>query len=124
MKGRRGRVTISGSMHLVKRFFIEASSGSGFQEVTEDEYNRSFPPKDIFGFEPLCGHHPKGWPMHSEALAVHPDQVDEANARARRHGIACRYERGTGVCEIDSEADKSKLVRLEGFVNKQAGYNG
>ena len=116
--GRVGRMEIGGSgCH----YYINGA------EVTREEWDAAFPSKLGALFESgetLTGRSSSAWPMHSEAFAVHPDQVDAANDRNRKHGIAARYERGTGVCEIDSEADKVKLCKLEGFLNKQAGYRG
>lgn len=91
----------------------------GEAEVTKAEFDAAFPPKEVGECD---GHRPKCWPMVSEALAVHPDQVDQANERAKKAGIAARYQKGTGLCQIDSDGDKVRLVKLEGFVNKQAGY--
>ena len=54
------------------------------------------------------------WPLRSEALAVSPRQVEAANERNRRHGIATRYNRN-GTAIIPSAADRAKLIRLEGF---------
>lgn len=111
-----GRIVYSGSSC---RYFV------GDEEVTEAQWNERFPSKlddALAAAATLASHSPGCWPMVSEALAVHPDQVDAANERARKHGIAVRYEKGTGLCQIDSDGDKVKLVRLEGFANKQAGY--
>jgi len=112
MKGRRLRIV----------FGKETTYFVNDKEITKEEYEKEFPPKSLEEIGPCDGHRPGIWPMYSEALAVHPDQVDEANERARKCGIGARYQKGTGVCEIDSDGDKVKLVNLEGFVNKQAGY--
>lgn len=88
-------------------------------EVTREEFLDAFP--DKVGCPSTISS--KGWPMRSEALAVHPDQVDEANARNRRRGLASEYEKGTGVCVIPTPREKKKLVKLEGFVDKQEAHN-
>jgi hypothetical protein len=92
--------------------------------VSREEYDAALPSKLDFSEEGEClvGQGSATWPMTSEALAVHPSQVDAANERARRAGIGARYQKGTGVCQIDSPGEKTKLVRLEGFVDRQAGY--
>lgn len=92
-------------------------------EVSEAEYNAAFPPKKIeAGTEMLAGHQPACWPQTMESLAVHPKQVDEANARAKRHGIDAVYEKGTGMVQVGSRADRAKLIRLEGAKDKCGGY--
>lgn len=62
-----------------------------------------------------------GWPIRSEALAVHSSQVDEANARARRHGINVHYE-ADGTCVIPDRGNRKKLLKLEGFHDNSGGY--
>lgn len=62
-----------------------------------------------------------GWPMVSEALAVDPSQVGEANARARRHGIPVHYDAG-GFCHIPDRAARKKLLRLENLKDNNGGY--
>lgn len=95
-------------------------------EITEAEFDRLMPPKELA--EPLRAHGPGLWPMYSEALAVHPSQVDAANERAKKHGIAVTYETGTGQCKIDSRADRAKLLKLESqtlghpVFDKKGGY--
>ena len=62
-----------------------------------------------------------GWPMVSEALAVHPKQVEQANDRARRHGIPVTYDR-KGFCHIPDRAARKKLLKLEGMHDNSGGY--
>lgn len=64
-----------------------------------------------------------GWPMVSEALAVHPKQVGDANARAKRHGINVTYD-GKGFCHIPDRNERRKLLRLEALHdnNSFVGY--
>lgn len=95
----------------------------GDKEVTKEEFDAAVPSKlDLSEQAAPDGHRPNCWPMVSEALAVHPSQVDEANERARKAGIGVKYQKGTGLCQIDSAREKAKLVKLEGFFDKQAGY--
>lgn len=86
--------------------------------VSKDEFDMPDKPIGV----PLAGHLPGCWPMVSEALAVHPDQVGEANARNKKHGVAARYEDGTGMCQIPDRNDRAKLLKLEGYHDKSAGY--
>lgn len=68
------------------------------------------------------GQQPSGWPMTSQALAVHPSQVAEANERNRRHGLGTRYDPATGNAIIPDRTDRKRLLRLEGFHDKSGGY--
>lgn len=88
-------------------------------EVSKEDYDKAFPDK-----EPGVpdGHRPNLYPYVSDAFAVHPSQVEEANERARKCGIGVKYQKGTGLAEIASDGDKVKLAKLEGFANKQGGY--
>lgn len=88
--------------------------------VTKAEYDGLLPDKPIA--VPLAAHTPGCWPMTSEALAVHPDQVKEANLRNKKAGVAARYEEGTGACVIPDRKDRQKLLKLEGYHDKSAGY--
>jgi hypothetical protein len=61
------------------------------------------------------------WPMVSDALAVHPKQVEQARERAKRHGISVEY-RDNGQCVIPDRAERRRLLRLEGFHDRSGGY--
>lgn len=62
-----------------------------------------------------------GWPKESYALAVHPKQVGQANARNARHGIATRY-RADGMAIVPTRADRKKLLKLEKMRDNSGGY--
>jgi hypothetical protein len=84
----------------------------GGKEVTEAEYHAVYPlPKTTIVVD-------KGrknlWPMVSKmAMKVAKDQVDEANARNRAHGVNCTYD-NEGHCHIPDEAAYKRLRKLEG----------
>lgn len=64
-----------------------------------------------------------GWPMQSEGMACHQDQIEEHQARADRHGISVTYKRVSGrkvVVEIPDAANRRKLLKLEGFHDKDS----
>lgn len=104
-----------------KEYYIE-----GRGQVSREEFDRLVPSREEAGEmaqggqPPFCAH-PTCWPMRSEALAVHPSQVEEANERNRRHGIATRYE-PDGTAVIPTRGDRKRLLRLEGFVDRNGGY--
>ncbi len=119
-------------MALRKRFTVKFNrdgSKTIIQDgivITQAEFDAQMPSKPLE--EPLQAHGAGLWPMYSEALAVHPLQVDAANDRAKRNGLAVCYEKGTGVCKIDSRADRAKLLKLESktlghaVFDKKGGY--
>lgn len=98
-----------------KRFYIND------KEVTEEEWHARFPSKidDLLaGYFPQV-QSPEGWPKRSLALAVHKDQVAEANDRNKKHGIGTRYDTD-GTAVIPDNGDRRKLLKLEGFVDKDS----
>lgn len=107
---RKGRITYGTKV----RYFL------GDTEVTKAEFDAAFPTKAV---GECGGHAPACWPMVSEAMAVHPDQVDEANARAKRHGLTgVKYQKGTGMVELSDRGSRRQLLRLEGYHDNHAGY--
>ncbi len=54
------------------------------------------------------------WPMKCEALAVHPSQVAQMNARNKRHGVNVQYCPKWGTAIIPDEGAYKKLRKLEG----------
>ena len=64
-----------------------------------------------------------GWPMKSEALAVHPTQIKEAMARNKRNGITgVSYCEKTGRAIIADRAARRALCKLEGVFDRAGGY--
>lgn len=112
---KRGRVVyVRGG----KKFFINDV------EVSEKEFHKTFPTKikDILKSGLLGQAHTKTcWPMVSDAVGVHPDQVEEANARNKKHGLATRYNED-GQAIIPSRLERKKLLQLEQFFDRDGGY--
>ncbi len=59
--------------------------------------------------------------MYSEALAVHPDQIEQARARNRRHGINVDYT-ADGRAILMDRGQRRDMLKLEGFVDKRGSY--
>lgn len=112
------------------RYFLDG------KPVTKAAYDRAFPSKlDELLAVPeelrsggAVGQATTTWPMVSEALAVQPSQVAEANARNKKHGVAARYD-AEGFCHIPTRAERAKLIRLErthggmpGLCDNRGGY--
>jgi hypothetical protein len=103
-----------------KLFFIDG------KPVSRRRFDRAFPNRvcDLIRAGKGPGGQENGaWPMRSEALAVHPRQVEQANARNARHGVATRYDPKTGHAIIPSREDRRKLLKVEGFRDNDGGYS-
>ena len=99
-----------------KRFYVNDT------EVTEGEYRERTKSKPVEPGDEVLTQSTTGWAdFTSEALAVHPDQVGEANERAKRHGLGTKYDRN-GFAHIPDRADRKRLLRLEGMHDNHGGY--
>jgi hypothetical protein len=70
------------------------------------------------------GHLPACWAagaMKSEAMAVHPDQVPEAMARDKRHGVPTEYTRD-GRPIFTDRGHRKAYLRSYGVHDKRGGY--
>lgn len=115
MKARHGMVVLD-RMGRNGRYFLDDV------EVTKAEYDEAFPDKLKLGEEMTPGVHlPSGWPMISDSMAVHPDQIPEVLARNKRHGINIEYL-PTGQPVLRDAAQKRELMRAEGFFDKGGAY--
>lgn len=111
----RGRIVISGS---VVTYFVNGG------EVTKDEYDAAFPSKLAELLEDgatLPGGTKTCWPMVSDGLACHPDQIPEIMERDKRNGVPTARD-GQGRPILTSRGHRRELLRLEGFHDKHAGY--
>lgn len=61
-----------------------------------------------------------GMEIHSQAMAVHPDQINEAMAHDRKLGAPVHYDRA-GRPVFTSKAQRRRFIRAHG-VTDQAGY--
>lgn len=93
------------------------------QEVTEKEYRRRTKKKKLAAGDEVLAQSTSAWAdFKSEALAVHPDQVGEANARSKRHNIGVQYDK-RGFAHIPDRASRRRLMRLEGVHDNHGGYS-
>lgn len=91
------------------------------RKVSQQEYEEAFKSLPSRLEDLLNGNSPmlaqgSGWPMRSIALAVHPKQVEKANERNRRLGLASYYEKD-GTCVIPTSRERAKLIKAEGMVD-------
>lgn len=88
-------------------------------EVDKEAFDLAFPNKPL-------GDGPGGcnlgcWPMLSDALSVHPKQVEQANARNKKHGVNVEY-RPDGKAVVPDRAARKRVLRLEKFHDNNGGY--
>ena len=94
------------------------------RQVTRAEYDRAVPSKldDLFEAGTTAPSHTTTcWPMMSDALAVHPDQVAEATARNRKHGVNVGYL-PDGTALLPDRGARKAILKLEGFHDNNGGY--
>lgn len=65
--------------------------------------------------------HPAGWPMKSEALAVHPDQIGEAHADAVKMGVPTDFDR-VGRPIFRSQGHRAAYCKAYGVRDKNGSY--
>lgn len=65
--------------------------------------------------------HPGNWPMESEALAVHPDQVKEASMAADAAGVPTEFKKN-GRVVFRSAHHRKKYCEAFGYFDRNAGY--
>lgn len=66
---------------------------------------------------------PGNWPMWSDALGVNPDQIGEAVANDRKHGLNSEYHPETGCVKLESPTHRRRVARALGFHDRNAGYS-
>ncbi len=101
-----------------RRFEIEG------QEVTEEEFYAATPARGVEMLsegKPPRGHTAGAWPMLSDALAVHPNQIDAARARNRHHGVLVDYA-PDGRAILPDRGARRDLMKLEGCHDNEGGY--
>lgn len=89
------------------------------KEVTEAEYEAVYPPA-----ESVAGVMFGGWtkPLLSDALAVHPSQVKEAEERNARRGCSVTYRADDGRAIIPDRGERKRLLKIEGLHDRSGGY--
>lgn len=63
----------------------------------------------------------KGWPIHSDALAVHPLDIAEAQADAKAKGVPTQFT-ADGRVVLTDRAHRKRYLKAYGFRDNQGGY--
>lgn len=67
-------------------------------------------------------HIPGNWPMASEALGVHPDQIGEATAEAVKHGVPTDFDRH-GRPIFTSPQHRKRYCEAHGYYDRNGGFS-
>lgn len=100
---------VSGEM----KFFL------GDREVTRAEYDRRMPDKPIE--EPLAAETTGIWPLVSEAMGVHPKQVEEAYTDSVKKGVPTQFDK-MGRAVLTNRAHRKAYLKAYGVHDKSGGY--
>lgn len=89
--------------------------------MTREEFKAAFPDKPLTGGAIGAS---ASWnePILSDALAVHPNQIDEVRARNARHGLNVEYL-PDGRPVLRDRATRRRLLRIEEVRDRSGGYS-
>lgn len=64
---------------------------------------------------------PSGWPLYSNALAVHPDLAQEASDYAKELGVPTEYTKG-GQPKFESQGHRKRFCEATGNFDRNGCY--
>lgn len=64
----------------------------------------------------------RGWPMYSDALTVHPSQIEAQQAALARQGVTVEF-RDDGAPKLESRAHRARVLRAMGYADANPGYS-
>lgn len=62
-----------------------------------------------------------GWPIHSEALAVHPDQISEQKSKCEKFGVRTDFD-NHGCPVFRDRGHRREYLRMEQCYDRDGGY--
>lgn len=71
--------------------------------------------------KPLCKRTKRAWPIHSEALAVNPEDRAAAEEDARKKGVPTSFD-SEGRPILTGRAHRREFFRAYGWYDRDAGY--
>lgn len=90
--------------------------------VTKEVYDQTFPSRLEYGPGAASPHIATFQPLESRALAVHPVQVAEVNAQAKKHGTGVVYDK-RGRAHVPTREARRREMKVRGFRDNDAGYS-
>jgi hypothetical protein len=88
------------------------------KEVSKDVFNAAMPSQPIGAPD---GHRPGCWPILSDALAVHPVDIEEAREDSRIKGVPTDFL-PDGRAILESRQHRKQYLKAYGFHDRQGGY--
>jgi hypothetical protein len=88
--------------------------------VSKDEFDAAFPDQIILPGQTLGTPSPAGWPMKSDAMAVHPTQIDLARKLDRDRGAPPTDYTVGGRPILLSERHKRAYIKAHGYHDKNS----
>jgi hypothetical protein len=87
-------------------------------ELTEEEYFGRLETGKGSNADSLCP-----WkPLHSEAIAVHPNQIAEATAQAIEFGVPTEFDK-IGRPIFTSRSHRKEYMQRYGYYDRDGGYS-
>lgn len=105
------RLTASGEFEDVPQYFLDGV------RVSKRLYDAALPDAEGIPAGPPL----KGWPLVSNAAAVHPRQVEEAKALDRKKGVPTEYT-PAGQPVLRDRAHRKRYLKAHGLRDNEAGY--
>lgn len=88
------------------------------QVVSAEEFGAALPDQEG---TPMFGNSTVGWPIRSEAMAVHRKQIPEVLARNKKHGLSIPYDR-TGRPILADAGQRKALMKVERYIDRNSFY--
>lgn len=88
------------------------------KRVTRAAFDKAFPDKPIGEFG---GQLPGCWPMASEGMAVHPEQIKDAMERDHKQGVPTNYD-GEGRPVFRDRDHRKRYLRSYAVHDNNGGY--
>ncbi len=112
------------------QYFYKCDCGHGFSEFRPCSQSSARPAcqkcgerteRDFVGEAYGVAHKPGNWPMKSEAMAVHPDQVGEAHADAVKRGVPTEFDK-SGCPIFTSPGHRKRFCEAYGAYDRNGSY--
>jgi hypothetical protein len=91
------------------------------RQVSREEFDTAFPRVQDAQEDAPVGNRPWTRAIASDALAVHPSQLDEVRERNRKQGLEVDYA-PDGRPLLKDRDQRKRLLRIEGVHDRDGGY--
>lgn len=82
------------------------------RDCTKEEFDAAFPAREL---GPTAPGGLVGWPMYSEAMAVHPAEIEKAMEKDRRIGAPVTEYDSNGCPKLENPGHHRQYRRAHGF---------